>query len=304
MMPSSRIAGSLRWACAVVVLSAFPMAAPAQTLELFNKKPAADAARADFAVAAFDRAMAEGRSLDAGRLLDQAMTAGVNDPRLTFRAGELQLSRGRYEDAVRAFAEAESVPALKAGALQGRGIALSNLGRSKEAMVALQAAVAADPSQWRAWNALGVENDRLRAWKESDAAYAKAIEGSSSAAVVLNNRGYSRMLQGRYAEASHDIVAALDKDPQLQAARANLRLLLAMQGDYDRATKVASTLQKAEVYNNAGFVALMRSDLPAAERLLKQSIDARGDTSGRAMENLQLVQALKTPSAAPQPKAP
>lgn len=303
MMQSFKTTGSLRWACVALALSALPMATPAHALELFSKKPAAEAARADYAVAAFDRAMAEGRSLDAGRLLDQALTAGVNDPRLTFRAGELQLARGRYEDAVRAFADAEKVPELKAAALQGRGLALSNLGRSKEALAALQAAVAADPSQWRAWNGLGVENDRLRAWAESDAAYAKAIEGSGGAAVVLNNRGYSRMLQGRYGDASQDIVAALDKDPQLAAARANLRLLLAMQGDYDRATKVASSQQKAEVYNNAGFVALMRSDLPAAERLLKQSIDARGDTSGRAMENLQLVQALKTPST-PQPKAP
>lgn len=297
MISSSKAAGSLRWALVALSLSALPMATPAHALDLWNKKPAADAARADYAVAAIDRALAEGRSLDAGRLLDQALAAGVSDPRLTFRAGELQLTRGRYEDAVRAFTDAEASPALKAGALQGKGVALANLGRSSEALVALQAAVAADPSQWRAWNALGVENDRRRAWAESDNAYAKAIEGSGGAAVVLNNRGYSRMLQGRYAEASLDIVAALDKDPQLSAARANLRLLLAMQGDYDKATTVVSRQQKAEVYNNAGFVALMRSDLPAAERLLKQSIDARGDTSGRAMENLQLVKALK-PSAA------
>lgn len=297
MMSAVKTKGSASWAFVALALSALPIATPAHALDLWNKKPAADAARADYAVAAIDRALAEGRSLDAGRLLDQALAAGVSDPRLIYRAGELQLTRGRYEDALRAFTEAEESPALKAGALQGKGVALANLGRSNEALAALEAAVAADPSQWRAWNALGVENDRRRAWAESDNAYAKAIEASSGAAVVLNNRGYSRMLQGRYAEASLDIVAALDKDPQLSAARANLRLLLAMQGDYDKATTVVSRQQKAEVYNNAGFVALMRSDLPAAERLLKQSIDARGDTSGRAMENLQLVKALKTSDA-------
>lgn len=296
-MKSSNTVGPMRWACLALALSVAPMASPAYALNLLPKKPAAEAARADYAIAAFDRAMAEGRSLDAGRLLDQALTAGVNDPRLTYRAGELQLSRGRYEDAVRAFSEVETLPELKAGALQGKGVALSNLGRSKEAIAALTAAVEADPKQWRAWNALGVENDRRRAWAESEKAYDMAVEASGGAAAALNNRGYSRMLQGRYAEASPDIVAALDKDPQLAAARANLRLLLAMQGDYDKATTVASNKQKAEVYNNAGFVALMRSDLPAAERLLKQSIDARGDTSGRAMENLQLVKALKTTDA-------
>lgn len=289
---------AVRGACLALAIATLP-AAPAQAVELFGKKAASEAetSRADYAVAAFDRAMAEGRSLDAGRLLDQALTAGVNDVRLTFRAGELQLSRARFEDAARAFAQAEASPELRAASLQGRGLALANLGRSAEATTALQAAVAADPSQWRAWNALGVEYDRRRSWAESDAAYAKAIEASGGAAIALNNRGYSRMLQGRYAEASQDIVGALDKDPQLAAARANLRLLLAMQGDYERATKVVSSQQKAEVYNNAGFVALMRSDLPAAERLLQQSIDARGDTSGRAMENLQLVQALKPPTA-------
>ncbi|WP_374654448.1 tetratricopeptide repeat protein [Phenylobacterium sp.] len=286
-----------RGACAAMALCVFAAAGPSFALDLWPKKAAvADTARADYAVAALDRALAEDRTLDAGRMLDQAIAAGVSDPRLSLRAGELHLKRGRYEEAVRAFTEAEGTPALRPAALQGRGLALSNLGRSAEAVAVLNQAVAADPAQWRAWNGLGVEHDRRRAWPEAEAAYAKAAAASGDAAPVLNNRGYSRMLQGRYAEASRDIVAALDKDPQLATARANLRLLLAMQGDYDRATTVVSNQQKAEVYNNAVFVALMRSDLPEAERLLRESIDARGDTSGRAMENLQLVKALQSPA--------
>lgn len=294
-MSSSKPMAAARGACAALALGAVSLATPSYALDLWPKKAAAADTRADYAVAAMDRALAEGRILDAGRLLDQTLAAGVSDPRLLLRAGELHLKRGRYDEAERAFVQAQATPELKAAALQGQGLALANLGRSNDAVAALRAATVADPSLWRAWNALGVEGDRRRAWTEAEAAYAKAVEASGGAAMVLNNRGYSRMLQGRYQEASVDIVAALDKEPQLVTARANLRLLLAMQGDYERATTVVSRQQKAEVYNNAGFVALMRSDLPAAERLLRQSIDARGDTSGRAIENLQLVKALKAP---------
>lgn len=264
-------------------------------------KAAQATANLDLATSEFDRAMQEQRLVDAGRILDGALVVAPTDPRLMLRSGELHLARGRFEEATRNFALAEAAPALNAQALQGRGVALAQLGRSDEAIATLRRAVAADPALWRAWNALGVESDRRRDWATAETAYAKAIAAPSAQEIVYNNRGYSRLLQGRYADASADFVAALDRDPTFTAARMNLRLSLALQGDYARATAVGDKDQKAGVLNNAGFAAVLRGDLDDAQRLFEQAIDNRGSTYGRAYHNLELVKAMKAgqPGTAP-----
>ena len=71
------------------------------------------------------------------------------------------------------------------------------------------------------------------------------MEGSGGAAQVLNNRGYSRLLQHRRDEAIADLVAALRKRPDMAEARTNLRLALAMGGDYERAVSGASADDRA-----------------------------------------------------------
>lgn len=275
-------------------------AAPAQA-GLFksskSQEQAAAAAIVEPAIAEFDRAMQEDRLVDAGRALDEALFAAPADPRLMLRSGELHLARGRYDEAVRSFGLAEAAPALKARALQGKGIALAQLQRSPEAEAALRAAVNADPTQWRAWNALGVEADRRRDWVGAEAAYQKALAQPGAEPTVYNNRGYSRLLQGRYPEASTDFVHALDKDPSLETARANLRLALALQGEYAKATATGDKDARAGVLNNAGFAAVLRGDLDAAEKLFQQAIDTRGSSYGRAYQNLELVRALKAGQA-------
>ena len=285
---------ALLLACGVLAAAV----SPAEAGFFKSRKPAAEtaainAALIEPAIAEFDRAMAEDRLVDAGRTLDEALFAAPNDLRLMLRSGELHLARGRYDDAVRSFALAEAAPDLKAKALQGKGVALAQLQRSDEAEAALRAAVLADPSLWRAWNALGVEADRRRDWTGAEAAYGKALEAPSAEATVYNNRGYSRLLQGRYPEASLDFVHALDKDPSMTMARSNLRLSLALQGEYAKATATSDKDQRAGVLNNAGFAAVLRGDLDAAEKLFQQAIDTRGTTYARAYQNLELVKSLK-----------
>lgn len=280
------------------------LATPAAAAGFFHRKapPAVAAAPSlDATLTAIDQALSEARLLDAGRLLDTALASGVNDPRLILRAGELHLARNRDDEAVRSFAQAEACTSCRAQALQGQGIALARLGRSDEAVAKLQAAVKADPTLWRAWNALGVEKDRRKDWLASELAYAEALKSPAATAMVLNNRGYSRLLQGRYDDASADFVRALDKDPALASARTNLRLSLALRGDYRRAVAVSGSEERGAVLNNAGFAAAMRGDLSEAETLFQQAIDARGNSYGRAIANLEMVRALNKsskPSAA------
>jgi Flp pilus assembly protein TadD len=239
-----------------------------------------------------DRALVEDRLIDASQLLDDAYLREINDKRLVLRSGELNLARKRFAKAVENFTEAEGEAAQRAQALQGKGIALAGLGRVDDATPVLNAAVALDASLWRAWNTLAIESDRRHDWAAAEASYASALKAPGVRPVVLNNRGYSRLLQGRYADASADFVRALELDPGLATARTNLRLSLALQGQYGNATQISGVEDRGTVLNNAGFAAAMRGDYPAAERLFQSAVEARGSAYGRALENLKMVKAL------------
>lgn len=265
--------------------------APAQA-GLFDSEPKKPPTVSNETVAQIQAAFDDQRYLDAGKILDQALLASGADPRLTYWAGELNLVRGRYQDALTNFTRVKTDPGVRAQALEGEGVALSALGRSQDAMTSLQAAVAADPNAWRAWNALGSEYDRRHDWASAETAYGHALSGSGNAAIVLNNRGFSRLSQMKTDLAIADFVAALQKKPDLTPARNNLRLAMSMQGEYDRAVKGAAAGDQAAVLNNAGFAAMLRGDYAKAKELLTQAMKAKNGYYAQAAANLELTQNL------------
>lgn len=279
----------------IALVAAFAVPAGAAHAGLFHHKPKAaepSSEVSDSQIDAIQRAIDEQRLLDAGNMLDRIVLAGAKDPRLTLLAGELDLARGRFEDVLTDLKPVDGLLATRGKALECEGIALSMLGKSDQALATLQQAVADDPSAWRAWNALAGEYDMRRDWIHAEAAYDHAITDSNSGAIVLNNRGYSRLLQGRFDESRKDFVAALEKKPDLAAARTNLRLALAMKGEYDRATAAGAQDDQAALLNNAGFAAMMRGDYTAAEDLFTRAIAAKGVYYARATENLAIAKSL------------
>jgi Flp pilus assembly protein TadD len=248
----------------------------------------------DNAIYEIRRAIDEGRLLDAGQLIDQSTAAGSKDPRLHLASGELGLARGRLEMAIKDFEAAAANPATAADGLQGKGVALARMGRTEEAISVLKRTVEMSPQSWRAWNALGVQYDRQKDWADAADAYDRAIAASSGAPAVLNNRGYSRLLQGRYDLAVDDFVAALDRKPDLAEARTNLRLALAFRGEYKRSITAGPMDDRAALLNNAGFAAGVRGDYAKAEELLDEAMKVRTQHYDRAAENLKLVEALKS----------
>jgi Flp pilus assembly protein TadD len=244
------------------------------------------------------RAIDEHRLLDAGQIIDRAIFSGVKDPRLSLLSGELGLARGRLDNALRDFAVAEASPDTNLEALQGKGVAFARLGRTDDAIATLEKAVALSPDGWRGWNALASQYDRRRDWVRAEDAYVRAMANSGGSPIVLNNRGYSRLLQARYGEAVADFVAALGKKPDLAEARTNLRLALAFQGDYSRSIAGGPQEDRAALLNNAGFAAGIRGDYGRAEDLLGQAVKSRAQFYGRASENLKLVQSLSAQSKA------
>ncbi len=307
-MGLSRTSGRPFLGCSVVVaLALVGAAAPGvSTAGLFShathkpKTTQADSAAAAALAAQVEQALDEQRNLDAGNLLDEAATKDLKSPALTRLGGELLLARGNYADAIDVFRLVDTNPAEKAKALAGEGIALSMLGRSDDALARLKQAVELDKSLWRAWNGLGREYDIRHDWTHSADAYEHAMAApGANRAVVLNNRGYSHLLQHQVDQAATDFVAALQKDPALAPARTNLRMALAMQGQYDRAAMTGVGDDRAAVLNNVGLAAAMRGDYGEADKLLNDAIAAKGEFYSRAAENLQLSRELAARKSPP-----
>jgi Flp pilus assembly protein TadD len=283
---------------AVVAAGLFTLPSPRAEAGLFkHHTPAPAPATINDGVAAVQRALDEDRLADAGKILEEAAVAGATDLRFQLLSGQLSLARGHYEDALASYKRAEADPRLKAQAEEGQGVALSLLGRSDEAFAVLQKAVAANPAAWRAWNALGGEYDTRRQWGQAEAAYERAIDGSHGAAIVLNNRGFSRLLQRRLDEAVKDFVDALHTKPDLAAARTNLRIAMAMRGEYGPAIAGVTPDSEAATLNNAGFAAMLSGDYATAEDLFQRAMNAKGEFYARASTNLQLARELQQKTA-------
>lgn len=238
------------------------------------------------------QAFEDRRYVDAGQLLDRALVGSGADPQLLYWAAQLNLTRGRYQDALNGFKGLDKDAQVGAAALEGEGLTLAQLGSSEDAVTVLKLAVAKNSAAWRAWNALGSQYDRHHDWASADEAYSRALAASGNAAIVLNNRGFSRLSQHRLDEAASDFVAALEKRPDFAAARNNLRLAIAMKGDYVRSVNGASASDRASVLNNAGYAAMLRGDYTKAKDLFGQAMKARGEYYAVAAANLEMAQNL------------
>ncbi|HLO78316.1 MAG TPA: tetratricopeptide repeat protein [Magnetospirillum sp.] len=191
------------------------------------------------------------------------------------------------------FDELQTVEAVRARALQGKGLALMRQNRLEDAATVLTAATEADPTLWRAWNALGGLHDIAKKFDLSAQAYERALALRPESGVIRNNMGYSLLLQGKPAEAARVLMDAIQHEPRLEAAHANLRLALALQGRYQDARAGLTKDRQPAALNNIGFVALSRGDLNEAEAFLVQAIEASPSYHDRAAANLLRARALK-----------
>jgi Flp pilus assembly protein TadD len=286
----------LAWASMVGAIAASWGAYPAMAAPPRSAAPHA-ARSADATYAAAQSALDEQRYFDAENLLDFAALDKVSDPRLTLLSGELSLVQNHPREALADFRKAASSSAIHAQALQGQGIALAMLGQAADALALLEQAVLEQPTAWRAWNALASQYDDRADWPRAETAYEKAMTASGGSAIVLNNRGFSRLLQHRFDDAIGDLTAALQKRPDLAQARTNLRLTLAMKGDYERALAGGSAQEQARLLNNAGLAARLRGDYSASSDLLERAIKAKGEFYGLANDNLAETRRLSSPAS-------
>ncbi len=81
------------------------------------------------------------------------------------------------------------------------------------------------PDNVDAWLGLAASYDQLRRFDLSQRAYNKAIALVGPSSSILNNMGYSYLLQGKLIEAKRKLYAAHKLDPDNPHVRANIELL-------------------------------------------------------------------------------
>lgn len=233
-----------------------------------------------------EQALAEGRIEDARRNFVVVVAAEPDNARARLGLAESLLAAGDASEALKLFSDLAAVADPEPRALVGKGVALVRLRRNDEAMAPLQAAVARDPSLWRGWNALGIIHDGRREWPLAAVAYDQALAVSPGNPAVLNNRGFSLLLQRRYETAAERFAEAVRGNPSLSAADANLRLSLAYRGLYQDALAGVPPERLPIVFNNVGYAALQRGDRRAAREFLRRAQDTSPTYNRVAAENL------------------
>lgn len=236
-------------------------------------------------------AIAEGRLVQAGAMLDRNREASIGGPEQALLEAELMLALRHHAAARRRFLSLTRGSPEDARAWTGLGLAALHLGHVEEASSALKRAVGLPAADWRSWNALGVAHDRAGRWEDSEGAYLSALQSSPHNAAIWNNRGYSLLLQKRPAEALAAFERAAVLRPSDARIRINREIARAMLGEYPvrREPKEKASHWAARL-NNAGYAAWLAGNLPQARSLLTRAVTDSEIFYVRAANNLRLVE--------------
>ncbi|WP_265587333.1 tetratricopeptide repeat protein [Sphingomicrobium arenosum] len=237
-----------------------------------------------------DHALAMQRYEQARILLDQAQGAGASLAASERRRGDLAHGLGDWTAAygyyrgLMARGEGDAPMAARAArtALE--------LGRLDEAAAWMDRALAQTvvAGDWRAQNIRGVIADRMGDYARAELAYAAAYGIAGDQPMLLNNWGFSKLLQGRWAEA-HALgvkAAALAPDKPLYAANRDFAGWAMGQGLPQRAPG-----EQAEAFarrlNDAGVAAAIAGRGAEARAAFTRALTASSTHYARAAHNLE-----------------
>lgn len=237
------------------------------------------------------KALDAGRTQQARLMVDAAVARGEGGPFVDRLLADIAFVSGNDSEAEARYATlALANPAIALFA-ERSGIAALRSGDTQNATRLMSAASKFQYASWRVWNALGVGCDRAHDWKGADAAYSRALEISPDEATILNNRGWSQMLQGHLTKAAALLERAAIKSPTTARIRDNLELVRsAIARDLPAPRSRESDEQWAARLNDAGVAALLLNDRPRAIAAFTRAITARGSWYRRAANNLALAE--------------
>lgn len=207
------------------------------------------------------------------RLFVEAVEANPSDVDSLFAIGALYDQREDKVRAARAYARVVQIDPAHAAALEGLGLCYFEDRQLEQARPLLTRAAVADRTLWRSHNALGLIADALGEHAVALTHFDAALALRPGTAAILNNRGYSSYLAGKFSDAERDFRAALTADSSYERAWHNSGLLHARRGDYESAVSTLSRVTTPHVAaNDIGYIAMLNGDYAWAERLFADAM--------------------------------
>jgi Flp pilus assembly protein TadD len=220
--------------------------------------------------------------------LRRAMTSRPDDVDVRLRLAEAYASHGFADVALEHYRlAAERFPGSLQAALR-LARTLRKAGQKEEALAGLKAfihanpQITAEPYEW-----LGILNDDLQRWKDSQLAYETALLYSPSSAELHNNLGYALMMQHLNNSAATEFRAALRLQRNLAIARNNLGIALS-ENPKEAILNWQSASDPATAHNNMAALLIERGDLAGARKELETAL-GYDRQNGPAIYNLALV---------------
>ncbi len=114
--------------------------------------------------------------------------------------------------------------------------------------------------------------DHRQDWAAADAAYQRAERLSPNPAEVLNNWGVSLMSRGDLETAEATFGRAISYDSRMFEAKNNLALSRGLRGNYQMPVMPMTDVERAQILNNLGIIALRRDETRIARGLFAEAV--------------------------------
>ncbi len=165
--------------------------------------------------------------------------------------------------------------------------------------VRLNAALERTQDDPRLWNALGHELDKQDRWDAAQNSYVNALATGRAHSAIVNNIGMSLLLQDRRQAALEKFEQALIMNPRQTRYDNNRRLTLALMERYPEALRSIDDKRAAQIFNDAGYIAMQQKKYALARGLLTQAVNLSPKYHVKAKANLDRLASLASSHSSP-----
>ena len=186
-----------------------------------------------------DEARAAGNFDAAIPMYSRALQANPNGVEAKVGLGQSYLTLGLADEAAALFRDVLDRREGNQAARRGLAMAMISMGQAPLAEKQLEAAVQADPRDYRTLNAFGVVLDMQGRHAEAQARYRQGIEIAPDFVALRSNYGLSLAISGQPQEAVNQLVPLIGSRGSDGRVRQNLAFAYAMNGDLEASLQIS-----------------------------------------------------------------
>lgn len=239
-----------------------------------------------------EHALRVGRLDQAKLMVERAVGAGASGNQLNQTLADLAYALGRNDEALVRYEALLKISPDNQSYLEPAGIAALRIGDDERAIQLLSRATSLPNPTWHAWNALGVAADFRSEWNLADKCFEEASRLAPSNAALINNRGWSLLSRGKWAEALVFLERAAALDPDSARTKNNLELArAALSSDLPERQPGETASSWASRLNDAGMAAELLGDRQRAIAAFSRALETSNQWYARAANNLEAINA-------------